>query len=89
MGNFKFAAFGFVIGAMLIFLPMSGKFKEAKDLETKNKILMDISCALPKEELTEKLNNVVIPEDVEVIKEGQNEVLWNKAKESLMAECYG
>lgn len=88
MQHWKFAAFGFAVGAMMIFFPMSGKLREIKDLETRQSILMDITCVVPREELEAKLATVIAPPDINQYEKGQSKALWDKAKEILLAECY-
>lgn len=88
MQNWKFGAFGLAIGAMLVFLPLAGKLGEARDQETRLSILMNITCSMPRDELEEKLKNVVTPKDIVAIERGQNEALWGRVKEQLLSECY-
>lgn len=87
MQNWKFAAFGFAIGAMMVFLPLSGKLQEAKDIETRNTILMEVICAQSPDKLTEKLDAIAAPPDLHQIEKGQNKALWDKTKTEIKAQC--
>ncbi len=88
MQHWKFAAFGLAVGAMLVFLPLAGKLGQANDQEIKLSILMDVTCTMPQEELTAKLEQVESPADIGRFEQGQNKRLWDKAKQDLIAECY-
>lgn len=88
MQNLKFGAFGVALGAMIVFLPLSGKLNDAKDQEIKVSILTEVSCGLPKQELEKRLSQVIAPPDAAPIEKGQNEEHWNRVKQTLLADCY-
>lgn len=85
--HIKLKAPWFLLGFVIIFFPYANVLGENKGFQEKNKMLMGILCSMPKKELTEKVNELELPSDIQESLGDKVAEATQNFRENLLKEC--